>query len=528
MVQRVRQPGVTRRGAISGAAAAGLIAAGPVPAVRADAGGKRRLVVGMSGFPPAVEPVLFNHTATRRVVPQLFDTLVAFDHARGMALRPALAERWERTGPRTVRLWLRKGVTFHDGSPFTADDVVFSFSPEHLLGPGMSGRSIAMQTLDRLDRVETIGAHEIAIHAKGDDALLEQRLAAWGSEIVGKRAFETAGSWDKWTAAPVGTGPYRLVSQKLDVDVVLAPHQAYWGGTPPFAGIEYRILPEPATRLNALLTGAIDIATDVAPDRFAEIEQRPELEVAGGAVQNIRYLAIDQSGPVLKSAKLRRALSLALDRKTFVEALWANRVPVPNGFQLPSFGAGYIEDFPALAYDSDLARKLIAESGYKGETIVYRLLNNYYTNQVSGAQAMVEMWRAVGLDVRLQMMENFSQIQRKPVNALYDSSSTAIFPDHLGQAWREFGPKGTLPMQVGIWQNQEYFGLGDRLQGTVDPAERRTLVRRMLEIIDREDPPCVVLHASGQFYGKRKDVPWSPGQTLDLNFGPFNQAAVQR
>lgn len=81
MVQRVRQPGVTRRGAISGAAAAGLIAAGPVPAVRADAGGKRRLVVGMSGFPPAVEPVLFNHTATRRVVPQLFDTLVAFDHA---------------------------------------------------------------------------------------------------------------------------------------------------------------------------------------------------------------------------------------------------------------------------------------------------------------------------------------------------------------------------------------------------------------------------------------------------------------
>jgi peptide/nickel transport system substrate-binding protein len=175
------QRGVTRRRAIARATAAGLIAVGAVgatggpTAVRADPPGRRRLIVGMSGFPPAVEPVLFNHTATRRVVPQLFDTLVAFDPARGMALRPALAERWERTGPRTVRLWLRKGVTFHDGSPFTADDVVFSLGPEHLLGPGMSGRSIAMQTMDRLDRVEAIDAHSIVIHAKGDDALLEQR-----------------------------------------------------------------------------------------------------------------------------------------------------------------------------------------------------------------------------------------------------------------------------------------------------------------------------------------------------------------
>src|SRR5262249_29362799 len=135
---------------------------------------------------------------------------------------------------------------------------------------------------------------------------------------------------------------------------------------------------------------------------------------------------------------------------------------------------------------------------------------------------MVEMWRAVGINVRIEMMENFSQIQRKPVNAIYDTSSTAILPDHLGQAWREFGPNGTLPKQVGIWRNEEYFTLGATLQETVDVAARRRLIRRMLEIIDRDDPPCVILHVSGQYYGKRKDVPWIPGQTLDLNFGPFN------
>ena len=513
---------ISRRAALQGAAASALLSA--TGSIGAAAQERKRLTIGMSGFPPAVEPVLFNHTATRRVAPQMFDTLIAFDHAKNMALRPALAERWERQGERALRLSLRRGVTFHDGSPFTADDVAFSLGPDHLLGPGRSGRSIALQTLDTLDRVEVIDAATVVIHTKGNDALLEQRLAAWGAEIVGKRAFEAAGSWEKWTPAPVGTGPYRLISQKLDVNVVLAAHDGYWGGKPHFAGIEYRIVPELASRLNGLLTGELDIITDVAPDQFADISGRRELEVAGGAVQNIRYLAIDQTAPIFKDAGLRRALSLALDRKLFVEALWQNRVPVTNGFQMPSFGEGYVKDFPELAYDPDLARKLIRASGYKGEQITYRLLNNYYTNQVAGAQTMIEMWQAVGLNVKIEMMENFSQIQRKPVHAIYDSSSTAIFPDYLGQAWREFGPEGTLPKQVGIWSNEEHFALGAKLKDTVDAGERRKIIRRMLEIIHVEDPACVVLHASGQFYGKRKDVPWIPGQTLDLNFGPFNAA----
>ncbi|TWS95926.1 ABC transporter substrate-binding protein [Reyranella sp. CPCC 100927] len=511
------------------AALAGMLATTAIAGARAaDGDGKssarRRLIVGMSGFPPALEPVLANHTATRRVVPQMFDTLIAFDHGNQMALRPALAERWERLDARALKVALRPGVTFHDGSPFTAADVAFSFSPDHLLGPDRSGRSVAMQTLDRLDRVEVVDPHTVIIHAKGDDALLEQRLAAWASEIVSQRAFDAAGSWDRWAAAPVGTGPYRLVEQKLDLHVVLASHDAYWGGRPPFDGVEFRIRAELAARVNGLVAGELDVVTDVPPDQFGDIRKRAQLEIVGGAVQNVRFLAIDTGDPVLKDPRVRRALSLAIDRKLFVESLWDNRVPVPNGFQLPSFGVGYIEDAPALAYDPDQARALLAAAQYKGEPITYRLLGNYYTNQVSGAQAMVEMWRAVGLNVQIQMMENFSQIQRKPVRAIYDSSSTAIFPDHLGHAWREFGPNGTLPKQVGIWSNAEYFALGARLQDTFDVQKRREIVRRMLQIIDRDDPPCIILHASGQFYGKRRDVPWLPGQTLDLNFGPSNQA----
>ncbi|RJT26313.1 oligopeptide ABC transporter substrate-binding protein [Mesorhizobium waimense] len=516
----------TRRDLLAAGAAAGLVSIAGVRFAAAAGAERKTLRIGMSGFPAAIEPALYNSTAARRVIPQIFDPLISFDQSAKMALRPALAERWERVDNTALRLFLRKGVTFHDGSPFTARDVAFSLSPDHLLGPGRAGKTVGMQTLETIDRVEIVDDHTAIVHAKGDDALLEKRLASWSSEIVGSRAFEAAGSWDKWTAAPIGTGPYRVVSQTLDVNVVLDSFDDYWGGKPPYAGIEYRIIPELASRINALSAGEIDFITDLTPDMFAGIDGQQDLEVAGGPVQNIRTLAIDTTGPILSKVAVRRALSLALDRKALVQALWQDRLPLPNGFQLSSFADGYIEDFPALAYDPDLARKLLAESGYNGETITYRLLNNYYPNQVAGAQIMLEMWRSVGLNVEIQMMENSAQLVQKPINAIYDNSTTAIFPDLLAHAWRLLGPKGELP-KLEMWQDKEFFALGEKLKVTADTKARRPILNRMLEIIDRDDPPCVILHVSGQFYGKRKEIAWAAGQTLDLNFGPSNAAYQQ-
>jgi len=514
---------LTRRKLMAAGAACGLVTlVGPRFGFAQDAA-RRTLKVAMSGFPPAVEPVLYTHTATRRVVSQMFDTLIAYDQTPAMNLRPGLAERWERVDDRSVRLFLRKGVTFHDGGEFTADDVAFSLSPQHLLGPEMAGKVTAMETLETIDTVEIEDPHTVIVRSKGNDALLEKRLASWGAEVVSKKAFDAAASWDAWISAPVGTGPYKIISQTLDQEVTLASHDAYWGGLPPHAAIQFRIVPETSSRMNALVAGEVDFITDIAPDMFPEIDNHPDLEIAGGPVANIRYLAIDTTDPVLGKVGVRRALSLAIDRKTLVQALWQDRLAIPNGFQFPSFGDAYIEDFPELAYDPELARQLLAESGYNGEPIAYKLLNNYYPNQVAGAQIMVEMWKAVGLNVELQMMENFGQIQTAPIHAIYDSSNTATIPDPLGFPWRILGPSGGN-VKLGMWSNEEFFALGEKLKVTVDVEERRSLIRQMLEIIDREDPPLVILHESGQFYGKRKDVSWLAGQTLDMDFGPLNAA----
>lgn len=199
---------------------------------------RRRLKVAMSGFPRSLDPAIATDTAIRRTMPQLFETLITFDHAHGMALRAGLAERWERINAHSLRLFLRKGVASHDGTSLTAEDVAFSLGPDHLLGPGRSGMSQALQSLDRLEKFEMVDPFTVFVHAKGGDELLEQRLAAWGSEIVSQRAFVAAGSWERWTTAPVGSGPYKLVDHKLDIRVSLAAHDSYWAVDHPFDGIE--------------------------------------------------------------------------------------------------------------------------------------------------------------------------------------------------------------------------------------------------------------------------------------------------
>lgn len=518
---------ITRRNLMAAGAASGLLTITGVPFAKAQDASRRILRVGMSGFPATIDPAMANATAVRRVVTNMFDKLIAFDQGANMALRPALAERWERVNGRALRLFLRQGVTFHDGSPFTAEDVAFSLSPEHLLGPDMAGKTTAMQTLDTVDRVEVVDSYTVIVHTKGEDGLIEKRLASWHSEIVSKRAFDAARNWDAWLAAPVGTGPYKIVSKTLDVDVVLASHDGYWGGLPPFAGVQFRIIPELASRMNALAANEVDFITDISPDMFPEIERRAELEIAGGPVQNIRSLTIDITDPVLSKVGVRQALSLALDRKALVQALWQDRLPIPNGYQLSTFGDAYIEDFPPLAFDPERARKLLREAGYNGEKITYKLLNNYYPNQVAGAQIMIEMWRAVGINVEIQMMENFAQIQQKPIHAIWDNSNTAIFPDPLAHAWRIFGPNGEYA-KLGIWNNQEYFSLGEKLKVTVDPQARRPILRRMLEITSNEDPSTIILHGSGQFYAKRRDFAWTPEQSIDLDFGPLNLAYAKK
>jgi peptide/nickel transport system substrate-binding protein len=182
----------------------------------------------------------------------------------------------------------------------------------------------------------------------------------------------------------------------------------------------------------------------------------------------------------------------------------------------------YQADWSVPAYDPAEARRLLREAGYKGEPIPYRLLNNYYTNQVATAQVLVEMWRAVGLNVQIEMKENWQQIfDTSSQRGIRDWSNSAAFNDPVSSLVNQHGPNGQQ-QQMGEWANEEMNLLSVELETSTDRARRRAVFRRLLEIAEREDPAYTVLHQNATFTAKRRDLKWQAAPAFAMDFRAKN------
>jgi len=132
--------------------------------------------------------------------------------------------------------------------------------------------------------------------------------------------------------------------------------------------------------------------------------------VQGGTILNHRLICFDKTHAQLRDPRLRRAFTHAMDRQAIVDSLWAGRTQVPRGLQWPYYDDMFHADWTVPAFDPAEARRLLREANYRGEPIPYQLLNNYYTAQVASSQILVEGWREVGLNVQIEMKENWGQI----------------------------------------------------------------------------------------------------------------------
>ena len=480
-----------------------------------------------------------------RIFTSLFETLIDLDRQGDLSQKPGLAESWKRIDGRTIEFKLRQGVKFHNGEEMTAEDVAFSFGPERMWGfakPGEQAKTgqvlftqsavqsttappevhaVARRLFPEFEKIEVVDKYTIRYVNKVPDVTLEGRLTRNGPNVVSKKAFLAAPDWRAFAQAPVATGPYKVKEFKPDNVLVLVAHDGYWGGKAPAKEIRFVAVPETAGRINGLLSGQYDFITDVPPDQIKTIEANPKFEVVGGPLLNHRLTVFDKNHPQLKDARVRRAMTHAIDRQLIVDTLWSGRTNVPKGLQWEFYGPMFASDWSVPEYNPELAKKLLAEAGYKGEAIPFRVLNNYYTNQVSNSQILIEMWRAVGLNVQIEMKENWQQIFTKEGRAVRDWSNSAGFSDPVSSIGNQHCPNGQQ-QQVGEWSNDEFNSLCRALETETDVTKRPQMFRRMLEIIEREDPGYTVLHRTVQFYGKRKDIAWSYSPTQAMDFRASN------
>ncbi len=497
----------------------------------------------------ALEPLREQSNVGQRAFSFIYERLISQNLLGQLEEVPGLAESWKRIDERTVEFTLRNGVRFHNGDEMTADDVVFTFSRERMFGPEYDMASsktlftsvlirdttqgknlppevpaVAKRLFPALEKVEAIDKYTVRFTNRTPDVTLEGRIGRMGSNIVSRRAFSEAKTWLDWARAPVSTGPYKVREFLTDRSLMLDAHDDYWGGRPPVKSVRLVVVPEVATRINGLLAGQFDFICDVPPDQIPGIEKNPKFEVLGSTIVNHRLTVFDKHHPQLVDPRIRQAFTHAIDRQAIVDSLWSGRTRVPAGLQWEFYGPMFVEGWTVPAYDVAKAKALVKAANYKGDAIPFRLLSNYYTNQVATAQVLVEMWRQAGLNVQIEMKENWQQIfEKNSPRAVRDWSNSAGFNDPISSIVAQHGPQGQQ-QQVGEWTNEEMNKLSVAMEVETDIQKRKAMFKRMLEICEREDPAFTVLHQNATFTAKRKDIRWKASPSFAMEFRTVNFA----
>ncbi|MFC7704509.1 ABC transporter substrate-binding protein [Plastorhodobacter daqingensis] len=487
-----------------------------------------------------------SNVGERVFFPNLWEGLILRDWMGNQGPVPGLATEWKRLDDRTLELRLREGVRFHNGDEMTADDVVFSFSDERVFagtepagGKTIYAEDFKPQSAKELPAsvpgtgrrlwpalrgVEAVDRYTVRFHNATPDVTLEGRLMAHGSQITSRRAWDEAETYADWARKPVTTGAFRVEEYRPDVSLTLVAFDDYWGGRPALERIRFVEVPEVASRVNGLLSGEYDFACDLPPDQIATVMAAPGLEVQSSTIWNHRVTVFNTQNAIMADPLVRRAMTHAIDREAIVEALWGGQTGIPAGLQFESYVSAdmFIDGWKVPDYDPDLARDLLRQAGYKGDAIPYFLLNNYYTNQTATGQILTEMWRQAGLNIEIQMKENWSQIfEGEGTRGLRDWSASNTINDPITPMVSQFGPNGQA-QQYREWSNAELNQLSQVLETSTDRALRKRSFARMLEIAEREDPVYTVLHQNAVFTGMKSELKWKAAPAFAMDFRASN------
>jgi len=506
---------VTRRELLKGAAALGAAATLPGTLTRAAGAQttqKRELVVAQGGDISKFDPHFSTSSNDIRVSFNLFDNLVS-RHPDGK-LYPGLATEWKLHGQTQWTFKIRPGVKWHNGDGFTAADASFSLS--RTWDPTVGTRVSTVFTT--IDRIEAPDSATLVVHTKKPDPLLPARLAFYGGQIVPQKYVEKAGN-DEFNARPIGTGPVRFVSWTKDDKLVLEANPDYWGGRIDVDRIVFRSIPETAPRIASLLKGEVDVITQLPPDQEERVMGNASTKVEGALYAGLYVLAVNGKRPPLDNPLVKQALSLAIDRQAIVKELWRGRGIVPNG-PIAKGDNHFDTKLGPLAYHPGEARERLRKGGYRGEEIVIETTVGYTANDKSMSEAIQGMWRDVGINAKVEVLEYSVRAQKnrdKSFKGLWWSDPTSTLGDPDGMMWRLLSPGGPQD----YWRHPRFDELGEAARFSVDEKFRGEAYREMTKIF-LEHFPWVPVIQPYEDYGLQKYVEWTPNPNQQFEVRRFN------
>ncbi|HVW91982.1 MAG TPA: ABC transporter substrate-binding protein [Devosia sp.] len=509
-------------------AAAILASLALAPASMAQEADNRPIIkIGVATLPDGLDPGANVTNVGQRITYSVFDQLIkraywASDKGDGADLVPSIAAAWHNVSPTEWDVDIQPGLKFQDGEPVTAEDVAFTFSQDHMWG---AKRQVPTGPtyFPTLKDVTVVDDHTVKFTTSAPDPIFPKRFTSPLGMVLPKNYYQKVGP-EGFNRAPIGTGPYKVIEFKPHEIIKLAANDNYFGGKPPAKEIWFMEIPEAATRISGLLSGELDVITDVTPDQRSTIEGAQGFSVKPALIDNNRIIQLNTNAPPMNNVNLRRALVAAIDRQAIVKALWGGASVVPHLMNVPAHGDLYMPDRPITPYDPAEAKKLLAQSHYAGETLHFRILAGYYTNYLEAAQIMQQMWKEAGINVELEPRDSFATLKQgtwdmasasegiqindasQPITGNYGRTSNLVNPKSGDYMWSP--PK-------------ELFDLIDSVNSSMDEAKRKADFTKALDIVE-DRVPEIELFQTVEFYAIRDGLNWKPYSFWPMDFSARN------
>ncbi len=459
--------------------------------------GKDLLTIDVPNDVATFDPHLQSDLDSTVVYRNIFDHLVSRDKAGRFV--PQLATGWHYTSETELVFDLRTDVTFQNGTRMGPDDVVYSV--RRILDPAR--KSPQRGYYDLITDAQVAGPAQVVLRTKVPYPTLMAQLSHLA--IVPKAVVETVGD-AAFNEHPVGTGAYKLREWRRGVQVVLEANDAGWRGPPLIRTAIFRIVPDPATRMADLQSGRADMNRQMSADDAEAIRTSQQLQVISVPTERIGYIFMNQLWGPTTDVRVRRAISMAVDREAIVSTLYGGFTK-PVDIMLAPVSFGYTPDIKAWPYDPVRARALVQEAGATGATLIF-LTSPFYDRRL--VEAIQQMLQEVGLKVEIRQLDNASYLRARqgtPQEAgnIAPGRWSCACQDADGVIWPLFRTGG-------IWakySNPAFDTLVDAARATLDESKRLALYRDAYALL-HDDAPALPLFQDAAIYGARRELKWEP------------------
>ena len=467
------------------------------------AGQAETVTIATSSEAMTLDPIMYNETPTNSVNFNMYEALTILDTE--MNVQPCLAKSWENEDKLTWVFHLRKGVKFHNGNKFTAEDVKFSMN-RALTHPKSQYKS----TLAEVDTIKVRDKYTVAIKTKYPYPILAKKLKSifiFDSDYVKNHSDQYLATHEN------GTGPYKLEKWVKDNKMVLKAYENYWQEKADIEKVVLKPITNAATRVASLLSGQADVVIDLPVQDVDKVKEAEGVEALTRPSLRLIFLGMNtQKGPFAKK-KVRKAVYHAINEKAIIKQVMNGHAYAAGQFY-PEMVFGYNSDIERVEYDPQKARKLLKEAGYpNGFSITFDASNNRYVNDGQIAQAVAIQLAKVGINVKLKV---------QPKSSFYDkvlSRNTNFYM--LGWSNSNGDGSGTLEdllhtptekygrFNLGNYSNEKIDTLVEKAAKTLDKEKRRDIMQKAVKIAI-EDVAQIPLHYQQQLYGVKKNIEWEP------------------